>query len=55
MKLTLKTYDIEVDIIWTDSNSVKTFKNFTKEGLTINMNKYCEFEQVGFISYIAIN
>ena len=49
MELTLKIHDIEVDVIWTDNDSVKALKNLAKDGLTINMSKYGGFEQVGSI------
>ena len=49
MKLTLKKNDIEVDVIWTDNDSVRALKNLAKDGLTINMSKYGGFEQVGSI------
>ena len=49
MKLTLKLNDIEVDVIWTDNDSVRALKNLAKDGLTINMSKYGGFEQVGSI------
>ena len=49
MKLTLKIDGIEVDVIWTDNDSVKALKNLAKNGLTINMSKYDGFEQVGSI------
>jgi hypothetical protein len=49
MKLTLKINDIEVDVIWTDNDSVRALKNLAKDGLTINMSKYGGFEQVGYI------
>ena len=49
MKLTLKINDIEVDVIWTDNDSVRALKNLAKDGLTINMSKYGGFEQVGSI------
>ena len=49
MKLTLKINDIEVDVIWTDNDSVRALKNLVKDGLTINMSKYGGFEQVGSI------
>lgn len=50
MKLTLKINDIEVDVIWTDNDSVRALKNLAKDGLTINMSKYGGFEQVGSIT-----
>ena len=49
MKLTLKINDIEVDVIWTDNDSVRALQNLAKDGLTINMSKYGGFEQVGSI------
>lgn len=49
MKLTLKIDDMEVDVIWSDNDSVKALKNLAKDGLTINMSKYGGFEQVGLI------
>ena len=39
MKLTLKIDGIEVDVIWTDNDSVRALKNLAKDELTINMNK----------------
>lgn len=49
MKLTLKIDGIEVDVIWSDNDSVRALKNLAKDGLTINMSKYGGFEQVGSI------
>ena len=49
MKLSLKIDDMEVDVIWSDNDSVKALKNLAKDGLTINMSKYGGFEQVGSI------
>ena len=49
MKVTLKIYDTEVDVIWTDNDLVRALKNLAKNGLTINMSKYGGFEQVGSI------
>ena len=49
MKVTLKIYDTEVDVIWTDNDSVRALKNLAKNGLTINMSNYGGFEQVGLI------
>lgn len=49
MKLTLKIDDMEVDVIWSDNDSVKALKNLAKDGLTINMSKYGGFEHVGSI------
>ena len=49
MELTLKINDIEVDVIWTDNDSVRALKNLAKDGLTINMSKYGGFGQVSSI------
>lgn len=49
MKLILKIDGIEVDVIWSDNDSVRALKNLAKDGLTINMSKYGGFEQVGSI------
>ena len=49
MELTLKINDIEVDVIWTDNDSVRALKNLAKDRLTINMSMYGGFEQVGSI------
>lgn len=49
MKLTLKIDGIEVDVIWSDNDSVRALKNLAKDGLAINMSKYGGFEQVGSI------
>ena len=49
MKLILEINDIEVDVIWTDNDSVRALKNLAKDELTINMSKYGGFEQVGSI------
>ena len=49
MKLTLKIDNMEVDVIWSDNDSVRALKNLAKDGLTINMSKYGGFEQVGSI------
>ena len=51
MKLILKIDDMEVDVIWSDNDSVRALKNLAKNGLTINMSKYGGFEQVGSIGY----
>ena len=49
MKLTLKIDDMEVDVLWSNNDSVRALKNLAKDGLTINMSKYGGFEQVGSI------
>ena len=49
MKLILKINDIEVDVMWTENDSVKALKELAKDGLTINMSEYGGFEQTGLI------
>ena len=45
----MKIDSISVDITWENNNSVKDLLNFAKNGLTINMSRYGDFEQVGSI------
>ena len=35
--IVFKIDDIELDVIWSDNDSVKALKNLAKDGLTINM------------------
>lgn len=37
----------EVDVYWMDNDSVKELKKLAKDGLTIELHQYGEFEQVG--------
>ena len=48
-KMVMKIDTISVDITWENNNSVKDLFNFAKKGLTINMSRYGDFEQVGSI------
>ena len=45
--LVLKIGNTEVDVFWADNASVTALKELAKGGLTINMSKYSNFEQVG--------
>lgn len=48
-EMVMKIDTISVDITWENNNSVKDLFNFAKNGLTINMSRYGNFEQVGSI------
>ena len=48
-EMVMKIDTISVDITWENNNSVKDLFNFAKNGLTINMSRYGDFEQVGSI------
>ncbi len=43
----LKIGNTIVDVNWLDNDSVKALKELAKDGLTINMSMYGNFEQVG--------
>ena len=43
----LKIGNTIVDVYWLNNDSVKALKELAKDGLTINMNMYGDFEQVG--------
>ena len=43
----LKIGNTIVDVNWLDNDSVKSLKELVKDGLTINMSMYGDFEQVG--------
>ena len=43
----LKIGNTKVDVNWLDNDSVKALKELVKNGLTINMSIYGDFEQVG--------
>lgn len=45
--LSLKIDNTEVDVNWIDNDSVTALKKLAKVGLTIEMHKYEDFEQVG--------
>lgn len=47
--IVVKINNIEVDVYWLDNDSVKELKKLAKNGLTINMYMYSDFEQVGSI------
>ena len=43
----LKIGNTVVDVNWLDNDSVKALKELAKDGLTISMSMYGDFEQVG--------
>lgn len=45
--LSLKIDNTEVDVSWLDNDSVTELKKLAKDGLTIEMHMYSDFEQVG--------
>lgn len=45
--LFLKIGDTQVDVYWLDNASVTALKKLAKDGLTIEMHMYSDFEQVG--------
>lgn len=47
--LVFKIGSTEVDVYWLSNNSIKGLKKLVKDGLTISMHKYSDFEQVGSI------
>lgn len=55
MKLTLKIDGIEVDVIWADNDSVKALKNLAKDGLTIELHQYGDFEQTGSLGFALVS
>ena len=46
-ELVMKIDGIKVDVTWEDNESVKELMEYAKKGLTISMNIYGGFEQVG--------
>ena len=43
----IKIGNTKVDVNWLDNDSVKALKELAKDGLTISMSMYGDFEQVG--------
>lgn len=55
MTLTLKISDTLVDVFWLDNESVKDLKKHAKEGLTIELNQYGNFEQTGLLGFNLVS
>lgn len=51
MTLTLKIGDTVVEVFWLDNESVKDLKKHAKEGLTIELHQYGDFEQTGLLGF----
>ncbi len=51
MTLTLKIGDTIVEIFWLDNESVKDLKKHAKDGLTIELHQYGDFEQTGLLGF----
>lgn len=55
MTLTLKIVNILVDVFWLGNESVKDLKKHAKEGLTIELYQYGNFEQTGLLGYNLVS
>lgn len=54
MTLTLKISDTLVDVFWLDNESVKDLKKHAKDGLTIELHQYGDFEQTGLLGFTLV-
>lgn len=55
MTLTLKIGNTLVDVFWLDNESVKDLKKHAKEGLTIELHQYGNFEQTGLLGFNLVS
>jgi len=55
MTLTLKIGNTLVDVFWLDNESVKDLKKHAKEGLTIELHQYGDFEQTGLLGFTLVS
>ena len=55
MKLTLKIGNTLVDVFWLDNESVKDLKKHAKEGLTIELHQYGNFEQTDLLGFNLVS
>lgn len=55
MTLTLKIGNTLVDVFWLDNKSVKDLKKHTKDGLTIELHQYGDFEQTGSLGFALVS
>ena len=55
MTLTLKIGNTLVDIFWLDNESVKDLKKHVKDGLTIELHQYGDFEQTGSLGFALVS
>lgn len=55
MTLTLKIGNTLVDVFWLDNESVKDLKKHAKDGLTIELHQYGDFEQTGSLGFALVS
>lgn len=55
MTLILKIGNTLVDVFWLDNESVKDLKKHAKEGLTIELHQYGNFEQTGLLGFNLVS
>ena len=55
MTLTLKIGNTLVDVFWLDNESVKDLKIHAKDGLTIELHQYGDFEQTGLLGFTLVS
>lgn len=55
MTLTLKIGNTSVDVFWLDNESVKDLKKHVKDGLTIELHQYGDFEQTGLLGFTLVS
>ena len=55
MALTIKIDNTLVDVFWLDNESVKDLKKHVKDGLTIELHQYGDFEQTGSLGFALVS
>lgn len=55
MTLTLEIGNTLVDVFWLDNESVKDLKKHAKDGLTIELYQYGDFEQTGSLGFALVS
>ena len=55
MALTIKIDNTLVDVFWLDNESVKDLKKYAKDGLTIELHQYGDFEQTGSLGFALVS
>lgn len=55
MTLTLEIGNTLVDVFWLDNESVKDLKKHAKDGLTIELHQYGDFEQTGSLGFALVS
>lgn len=55
MTLTLIIGNTLVDVFWLDNESVKDLKKHAKDGLTIELHQYGDFEQTGLLEFTLVS